>query len=61
MKINDLFNKKLEVINIGIEQFHDDLVKQGFEVIQLRWSIPTTDNERIKNVLDKLALLDEEE
>ncbi|OIK14457.1 hypothetical protein BIV60_11535 [Bacillus sp. MUM 116] len=61
MGINNLFNQKLQIINIGLEQFHDDLQKQGLDVIQMRWTIPTTDNPRIKNVLEQLMLLDEEE
>ncbi len=61
MGINNLFNQKLQIVNIGLEQFHDDLEKQGFDVIQMRWTIPTTDNPRIKNVLEKLKCLDEEE
>lgn len=61
MGINNLFNQKLQIINIGLEQFHDDLEKQGFDVIQMRWTIPATDNPRIKNVLEKLMLWDEEE
>ena len=49
-----LFNKKLKVINIGIETFAEDLEKQGIEVIRIDWRPPAGGDARILELLDKL-------
>ncbi len=36
-KINDLFNKDLKVVNIGLESFYKDLKKQNVEVTHVSW------------------------
>jgi hypothetical protein len=59
MALNNLFNKELKVINVGLELFYDDLTSLGCEAIQTNWSIPTTSDARIKNILDKFEILDE--
>ncbi len=61
MSLNDLFQQKLQVINIGLEQFCDDLSSQKVNVIHLQWRIPTTENKRIKNILDAFLKMDEED
>ena len=40
MSLNNLFNQKIKVINVGLEQFRDDLAEQGVECLQMQWSIP---------------------
>ena len=34
-RMNNLFSSKLQVINLGIEQFSNDIKKQGADAIQL--------------------------
>lgn len=60
MSTNTLFQQKLQVINIGLEQFQADLSSQNVEVIQLQWRIPTIEDKRVKAILDAFAKLDEE-
>ncbi len=60
MALNNLFNKELKVINVGLELFYDDLTSLGCEAIQTNWSIPTTSDARIKSILDKFTMLDEQ-
>lgn len=61
MSLNNLFQQKIRVVNVGLEQFRDDLVSQGEECIQMQWSIPIYADEKINNLLDTLALFDEED
>lgn len=60
MTLNGLFSKKLQVVNVGLELFYDDLVSMGCKAVQTKWSIPTTENPRIKVILEKFKKLDEE-
>lgn len=53
-KRENLFSKKLKVINIGIETFVEDLKKQGVEVIRLDWRPPAGGDAEILKLLDKL-------
>jgi len=53
-KINELFNQKLNVINVGIESFKDDLVKQNTEVTHLEWTPPGRGNPELIAALDML-------
>jgi len=47
-------NKKLKVINIGIETFAEDLRKQGVEVVHVDWRPPAGGDVEILKLLDKL-------
>ncbi|HEC65831.1 MAG TPA: fdrA domain protein [bacterium] len=49
-----LFNRKLKVINIGIEMFADDLKKQDVEVIHVNWQPPAGGDLDILKLLEKL-------
>jgi len=53
-KKENLLNKKLKVINIGIETFVEDLKKQGAEVIHVDWRPPAGGDIEILKLLDKL-------
>ncbi|MGE7903403.1 DUF1116 domain-containing protein [Peribacillus sp. NPDC094092] len=53
-KINELFNSKLNVINVGIESFKDDLLKQNANVTHLEWFPPGGGKSEIIAALDKL-------
>lgn len=53
-KRESLLNKKLKVINIGIETFVEDLKKQGVEVVHVDWRPPAGGDIEILKLLDKL-------
>ncbi|WP_339289436.1 DUF1116 domain-containing protein [Paenibacillus sp. FSL E2-0201] len=53
-KINELFTNKLNVINVGIENFRDDLLKQNANVTHLEWMPPGRGNPELIAALDKL-------
>lgn len=53
-KRETLINKKLKVINIGIETFVEDLKKQGVEVVHVDWRPPAGGDLEILKLLDKL-------
>jgi len=50
----NLLNKKLKVINVGIETFVEDLKRQGAEVIHVDWRPPAGGDIEILRLLDKL-------
>ncbi|MGC0136547.1 hypothetical protein ACPRSA_24610, partial [Enterobacter hormaechei] len=50
-----LFNQPLNVINVGIAMFSDDLKKQHVPVIQLDWTPPGQGNMQVVDALDQLA------
>ena len=53
-KVMIMPNKKLKVINIGIETFAEDLRKQGVEVVHVDWRPPAGGDVEILKLLDKL-------
>lgn len=53
-KGENLLNKKLKVVNIGIETFVEDLRKQGVEVVKVDWRPPAGGDLEILKLLDKL-------
>lgn len=59
MSLNNLFHQKIKVINVGLEQFRDDLTEQGVECIQMQWSIPLYVDQKIENLLSLLEDEDE--
>ena len=50
-----LFNQPLNVINVGIAMFSDDLKKQHVPVTQLDWTPPGQGNMQVVDALDQLA------
>ncbi len=50
-----LFNQPLNVINVGIAMFSDDLKKQHVPVTQLDWTPPGQGNMQVVDALDRLA------
>jgi hypothetical protein len=52
--INDLFEKELKVVNIGMDSFKDNLKELGYEVVQVDWAPPAGGD---TNVMDALSLL----
>jgi FdrA protein len=43
-----------KVINVGLERFADDLVRQGFPVQHVQWSPPAGGDARLAELLSKL-------
>lgn len=60
MSLNNLFNQKIKVINVGLEQFYDDLLSQDVECIQMQWAIPLYRDKKIESILSKF-MFDEED
>ncbi len=52
--ITDLFDKKLKVINIGLESFARNMQNEGVEVVQLEWTPPAGGDEEMASLLDML-------
>lgn len=52
--VNELFNKKLSVVNIGLESFYDDLKEQGHEAIHVDWRPVAGGNKKMASLLSKL-------
>lgn len=53
-KINELFTSELNVINVGLEMFKEDLQKQQTAVSHLEWQPPGGGKPEIIAALDKL-------
>ncbi len=54
MKIVDLPADDLQVVNIGLESFAQDLRDQGVAVVQLDWRPPAGGNARMAALLASL-------
>lgn len=55
---NDILNSDVKVVNIGLEQFHNDLQKQNLQSIQVQWSPPAGGDETALHALSKLFAMD---
>lgn len=53
-KINKLFNSDLNVINLGLAGFAEELDEQGVDAIHVDWKPPAGGNEKVQNLLDQL-------
>ncbi|OPA73534.1 hypothetical protein BVG16_28315 [Paenibacillus selenitireducens] len=53
-KINELFNSKISAINVGIEFFKDDILKQNATAAHLEWKPPGGGKPELIAALDKL-------
>jgi len=47
-------NREIQVINIGIERFADDLRDAGVPVVQMDWRPPAGGDPRLIELLDRL-------
>lgn len=54
----NVFREPLRVINIGLEGFAEDLLREGVEVLQVDWRPPSGGNVKLAALL---AALDDEE
>jgi hypothetical protein len=52
---NALFEQKLEVFNIGLEGFAEELTDQGVAVTQLNWRPPAGGDAELADILSKLG------
>jgi FdrA protein len=53
-----ILGESLQVINIGLESFAEDLRREGVEVVQMDWRPPAGGNKRLASLL---ANLDDED
>ncbi len=53
MSFKKLFGKKVEVVNIGLDSFKDDLEKQGEKVINVEWTPPANIENNILKILQE--------
>jgi FdrA protein len=44
----------VRVVNLGLEGFHQDLLAQGVESIQVDWRPPAGGNERLAAILERM-------
>ncbi|OFX60068.1 MAG: hypothetical protein A2046_16450 [Bacteroidetes bacterium GWA2_30_7] len=59
MSINDIFGKKLNVINIGIESFKENIESAGGNAVQVDWKPPVSINSEIfKTIQGKKVQID---
>ncbi len=53
-KINELFNKDLKVVNIGLEAFYRELKSQNIDAIHVNWRPPAGGNKKMASLLSRL-------
>jgi hypothetical protein len=54
MAIKKLFEKRLTVINIGLELFNDTLKKQGVKTLHVNWRPPAGGDKKLAQLLEKV-------
>jgi hypothetical protein len=54
-KINKLFQGKLQVINMGLEVFAENLKSRGVETLQMNWRPPAGGSEKLASLLERLG------
>lgn len=54
---NDILNSEIKVVNVGLEQFHNDLQKQGIASVQVEWAPPAGGDETVLSALNRLQAL----
>ena len=50
---NDLINKELKVINIGLASFAENLKKENTPVVSINWSPPAGGNKKMLDLLER--------
>lgn len=53
-KVNELFNKELKIINMGLESFYMDLKEQNVKTIHVDWKPVAGGNKKLSSLLSKL-------
>lgn len=52
---NNLLNEQLRIINIGLEEFANDLEFQNIKVTHVDWSPPAGGDPKLADLLSKLG------
>lgn len=52
--INDLFQKPMIVVNLGLKKFAESLEEQKVEVVQVDWVPPAGGDKELMDLLDQL-------
>lgn len=55
MTVDELLRSSLNVINVGLERFGNDLKKQDVAVVQVEWSPPAGGDPELAALLSKLG------
>lgn len=55
--INELFAKKIKVINVGLQSFADNLTDAGFEAVNVNWKPPAGGDEKVLRQLGQVRAL----
>lgn len=50
-----VLDQEVQVVNMGIERFSEDLKQAGVPVIQMDWRPPAGGDNRLIELLDRLA------
>lgn len=53
-KVNELFNKELNIINVGLESFYKDLKEQKIKAIHVDWRPTAGGNKKLSSLLSRL-------
>ncbi|HLR36201.1 MAG TPA: hypothetical protein VK071_12850 [Tissierellales bacterium] len=53
-KINELFNKELKIVNIGLKPFYNDLREQNISAIHVDWRPVAGGDKKMASILQKL-------
>ncbi|MGV8146793.1 MAG: fdrA domain protein [Alkaliphilus sp.] len=53
-KINELFNKELKILNIGLDSFYRELKEKKVDTINVNWRPCAGGNKRMIDLLNKL-------
>lgn len=51
--MNNLINKELKVINIGLASFAENLKKENTPVVSVNWSPPAGGNKKMLDLLER--------
>lgn len=54
MKINNLFNQELFIVNVGVDIFYEACLVQDVSTVQVDFAPPAGGDERLIAILDKL-------
>jgi hypothetical protein len=54
IRINELFQEELKIINMGLQSFNENLKKQNVKSVQVDWRPPARGNKKMLSLLDKL-------
>jgi len=52
--LNNLFQQKINVVNVGLELFYDSLVDQNINTVHLQWKPPAGGNPMLATILSEL-------